>query len=257
LKLWYKHANGRGSKLSRDVLDKLEAEYTSLYRRGNPPGEPVPVLVAPFDVDGDVPLEGDIADTVRHMRNDKAPGPSGIRVEHLKEWLVISERERDPDRSKWNKFFELIQHVFRYGDLTTDLSWSVLVFIPKGSSGFRGVGLLEVAWKVVSAIIDARLKAKIQFHDSLHGFRAERGKATATIEVKLLMQNACAQSKALYQIFIDLAKAYGTLDRGRTMEVLKCYGTGPRVLRLLENFWNNQAVVARQGGYHNKAFKAE
>jgi hypothetical protein len=41
------------------------------------------------------------------------------------------------------------------------------------------------------------------------------------------------------------------------MEVLKVYGTGPRVLRLLEIFWYNQAVVARQGGYHSKAFKAE
>jgi hypothetical protein len=109
---------------------------------------------------------------------------------------------------------------------------------------------------VVSDIIDARLKVEIQFHDSLHGFRSTRGAATATIEAKLLMQNACAQCKALYQIFIDLAKAYDTPDRGRTLEVLKGYGTGPRVLRLLENFWYNQAVVARQGGYHSKAFKA-
>jgi hypothetical protein len=71
------------------------------------------------------------------------------------------------------------------------------------------------------------------------------------------MQNACAQRKALYQICIDLAKAYDTLDRGRTLEILKGYGTGPRFLRLLENFWNNQAFVTRQGGYHSKVFKAE
>jgi hypothetical protein len=78
--------------------------------------------------------------------------------------------------------------------------------------------------------------------------------ATATIEAKLLMQNVFARRKALCQIFIDLAKAYDTLDRRRNLEVL---GTGPRVLCLLENFWNNQAVVARQGGYHSKAFKDE
>jgi hypothetical protein len=58
LKAWY-----------RDDLDKLEVEYTSLHRRGNPPGDPVPVLVAPFDVDDGVPLEGEIADTVQRMRN--------------------------------------------------------------------------------------------------------------------------------------------------------------------------------------------
>jgi hypothetical protein len=106
LKAWYKHANGRGSKPSHNDLDILEAEYTSLYRHDNPPSESVPVLVAPFDVDDDVPFEGDIADTVRRMRNGKAPGPSEIRVEYLIEWLVISERERDLDISKWDKFFE-------------------------------------------------------------------------------------------------------------------------------------------------------
>jgi hypothetical protein len=142
LNAWYKHADGRGSKPSRDDLDKLEAEYNSLYRRGNPPGDPVPVLVAPFYVDDGVPLEGEIADTVRRMRNGKAPGPSGIRVEHLKEWLVLSEREQDPDGSKWGKVYELIQHVFLLGDFPTELLWSVLEPIPKGSGGFRGIGLL-------------------------------------------------------------------------------------------------------------------
>jgi hypothetical protein len=84
-------------------------------------------------VDDGVPLEGEIADTVRRMRNSKAPGPSVIRVEHLKEWLVLSEREQDPDGSKWGKFYELIQHVFLSGDLPMELSWSVLVLIAKGS----------------------------------------------------------------------------------------------------------------------------
>jgi hypothetical protein len=58
-------------------------------------------------------------------------------------------------------------------------------------------------------------------------------------------------------LFSKQRRAYDTLDRGKTLEVFKGYCTGPRVLRLLENFWNTQAVVARQGGYHSKAFKAE
>jgi hypothetical protein len=81
-------------------------------------------------------------------------------VEHLKEWLVISEREGDPDRSKWDKCFELMEHVFRSGDLPMELSWSVLALITKGSGGFRGIGLLEVAWEVVLIIIDARLRPR-------------------------------------------------------------------------------------------------
>jgi hypothetical protein len=35
------------------------------------------------------------------------------------------------------------------------------VAIPKGSGGFRTIGLLEIIWKLISSIIDSRLKHKI------------------------------------------------------------------------------------------------
>jgi hypothetical protein len=87
------------------------------------------------------------------------------------------------------------------------------------------------------------------------GFRAERGTSTAYIEAKLHMQLTCAQWKTLYQIFIDLAKAYDTLDRGRTLEILERYGVGRPIIRLLTNFWARQLVVARQARYHSSPFE--
>jgi hypothetical protein len=170
-------------------------------------------------------------------------------------WLDASKRSKDPDPVKWNKFVELLQHAFATGELQAEISWSVLVVIPKGCSGFRGIGLLEVILKVISSIIDSRLKAEIEFDDSLHGFRAERGTSTACIEAKLHMQLACAQRKTLYQIFIDLAKVYDTLDRGRTLDILEGYGVGRRIIRLLTNFWAHQLAVARQSGYHSSPFE--
>jgi hypothetical protein len=62
--------------------------------------------------------------------------------------------------------------------------------------------------------MDFRMKQGIDFDDSIHGFRAEIGTSTANIEAKLQMQLSCVQRKTLYQVFIDLAKAYDTFDRG-------------------------------------------
>jgi hypothetical protein len=154
-------------------------------------------------------------------------------------------------------FVELIQHIFRASRLPTELSWSVVVLIPKGSVGCRGIGLLEVVWKVVSSIIDIQLKNAIQFHDSLHGFRTQRGTAAATIEVKLRMNLYQGQQQTLYQVFIDMKKAYNTLHRGRTLEILKGYGVGPKILAIICNFWSEHTVVVRQGGYHGEDLKAE
>jgi hypothetical protein len=76
------------------------------------------------------------------MRCSKSPGPSGIRAEHLREWLNAAERENNPDPSRWKKMVELVQHVFETEELPTELPWSVLVLIPKGSGRCRGIGLL-------------------------------------------------------------------------------------------------------------------
>jgi hypothetical protein len=55
---WYNNASGKGSKPAHADLEKLVAEYSTLYTRANPPGDPIPILVAPFDVDDEVPKEG-------------------------------------------------------------------------------------------------------------------------------------------------------------------------------------------------------
>ena len=65
-----------------------------------------------------------------------------------------------------------------------------MVLIHKGKKDYRGIGLVEVMWKVVAAILNRRLTSSITYHDFLHGFWAGRGTGTATLEAKLLQQLA-------------------------------------------------------------------
>jgi hypothetical protein len=69
------------------------------------------------------------------------------------------------------------------------------------------------------------------------------------------MQLECAQGKKINQIFIDSAKAYDTLDIGRTLEILEGYCVGQRIIIILTNFDARQLAVARQAGYHNSPFE--
>ena len=85
---------------------------------------------------------------------------------------------------------ELVQTVFRDGDLAEEATWQVVVMIPKGKKYYRDIGLVEVMWKVVAAILNRRFTASITYHDFLHGFRTGRGTGTATLESKLLQQLA-------------------------------------------------------------------
>ena len=56
-------------------------------------------------------------------------------------------------------------------------------------------------------------------------------------------------------IFLDLTKAYDALDRSSSLEILKGYGVGEIVRRLLREYWNKSMMVARAGGYYEIGFK--
>ena len=69
---------------------------------------------------------------------------------------------------------KLIQHMWETGEIPYQMLRVAVVLIPKGSSGdYRGIGLLEVVWKLIERVVDERL-SKIELHDALHGFRAKR-----------------------------------------------------------------------------------
>ena len=108
-----------------------------------------------------------------------------------------------------------------------------MVLILKEKKEYRGIGLVEVMWKVVAAILHRRLTTAITYHDALHGFWYGRGTGTATLEAKLLQQLAAMREEVLYLVFLDLTKSYDALDRSRSLEILEGYGVGPRARRLL------------------------
>ena len=90
-----------------------------------------------------------------------------MRAEDIKSWLKLSkppERDTDPaaQPGPWNTLCELAQHLFRTQEIPQELAWQYLALLPKADGGTRGVGLLEVVWKLVEAIIDNRLKASVK-----------------------------------------------------------------------------------------------
>ena len=82
----------------------------------------------------------------------------------------------------WGKVVEMTQTAFREGKLAEEAMWQTVVLIPKGKGGFKGIGLVEVTWKVVTVILHLRLTTGIKLHDALHGLREGRGTGTSTLE---------------------------------------------------------------------------
>ena len=88
-----------------------------------------------------------------------------------------------------------------------------MVLIPKGNGDFRCFGLVELLWKVLSGIINQKIGSAVHFYDVLHSFQAGRGTGTATLEANFLQQLTAIREEILYKVFLDLLKAYDSLDR--------------------------------------------
>jgi hypothetical protein len=167
---------------------------------------------------------------VRELRNGRAAGATGLQAEHIKVWLSDAVREEEEQSNiglghKCWVFVKMMQAIWEHGSIPEQMRWEIIALLPKGGGDYRGIGLLEPFWKVVEKITVAQL-ALIKFHDGLHGGLPGRGMGTATIEARLAQSLAWRNQCLLYQIYVDLKKAYNALDREQTLIILAAYIVG-------------------------------
>ena len=62
---------------------------------------------------------------------------------------------------------------------------------------------------------------------------------TSTLEAKLVQQLASIAQNQLLQVFLDVRKAYDSLDRGWCMEIMQGCGMGQSTERLIDHHWDN------------------
>ena len=141
------------------------------------------------------PTTGDkIEEAVKKLRRNRSGGALGMQAEHLKGWLTASKRGNlapekgeeklegeEEEGGHWENPVDLVQTAFREGEMAEEATWQAVVMIPKGRKEYRGIGLVELIWKIVAAILNRWLATSITYHDFLHVFRAGRVTGTANL----------------------------------------------------------------------------
>ena len=107
-------------------------------------------------------------------------------------------------------------------------------------------------YKLCSLVINRRMCHNVGWHDGVHVFREGRGCTAAIMESKLLAEKAKSAGKILYQVFLDLSKAYDTVDWDRLFILLQDYGLGPPCRAVLQGTWMDCVLVPKKGGQYGK-----
>jgi hypothetical protein len=186
-----------------------------------------------------------------------------MRAEDVKAWLHEIRLKEEPKTGpnnqnagdNWRLIVKLLQAIWDHSEIPPQLLWMIVVLIPKGGGDYHGIGLLEPTWKVCERIMDKRLNA-IALHESLHSCCDGCGTGLAIIKAKLAQQLAHLEQVPFYGVFLDLKKAFDSMDRERCLLILKGYGARSRMIWLICNFWANATMVCWASGYYGMPFCA-
>ncbi len=133
-----------GGGLSTESLPRdvgiADGREGGVVHSGLPPGVVAAHQRHPHPCPRRTPMDQDIWEVVAKLHNGCAVGAMGMKVEHLKEWLHSIKREEavasmEGAGDRWRLFVSLIQATWERRTVPTQMSWMVIVLLPKWGGG--------------------------------------------------------------------------------------------------------------------------
>lgn len=217
----------------------------------------------PLPPNDEKPSFDEIADNIMKLSNFKSPGFDKIYVETLKLGVSAYRKNKSEqsaedlqDIDALNSLVSLIQTCWTKHSVPSAWLLTPLTLIPKpGQPGkHRGIAVLSVFWKLISRIIANRLLS-IPLHHIQHGFRARTGVLEAVTAHKLYLQAARITNTQLLGCYVDITRAYDSIDRTKLLELLESHGVGANIRGLLNYSFAHEQASLRLGGAYSKRFR--
>ncbi len=190
---------------------------------------------------------------IKNLKNNKATGPDGIPGELLKFGGYCLTR----------RLYKLILTIWTSGIVPQAMKNSLMIMIykKKGNKAecgnYRGISLLAVAGKVLARVLLIRLLsqvANVVLPESQCGFRQERGTTDMIFVARLLQEKCREQHQDLYIAFIDLTKAFDTINRDILWKILTKCGCPPKFTGILQGFHDGMTSRVTTGGLVSEPF---
>ena len=188
------------------------------------------------------------------LKNGKAAGSDEIVAE-----LVKNGGEAMVD---W--LWELLREVWRTKQIPQE--WKNAILIPlhkkkdrKVCDNYRGIALLSVPGKVLSLILLERLENIIdpQLLESQCGFRQGRGTIDQIWLTRQIIERAVEYETAAYLCFVDLTKAYDSVDRAALIAILKSYKVPRQLIDIIQEMYTNTWCQVRTAEGTSEEFQVQ
>ena len=193
------------------------------------------------------PTENEIATAIKAMANEKAVGPDGLPAELLKVGLQQA-------RTILLEFHRLITLIWREGKVPQQWKNAVITVLHKKKDktecgNYRGISLVSHVGKVLLKVVGRRLSAyrgaKGLLPEEQCGFGPNRLTTDIMFVVRRLQEIGRKAGMSLFRCFIDLQKAYDTVDRTLLWQVLTRIGVPPQIIAVSQQFHDGMRDCVR------------
>jgi len=242
-----------------DILNRWEEHYDNLLNTNNPCDPTVLDQVPDFPDIAELDIEPTIDEVglaLKSLKRYKSPGLDRIPGEllmwggdellHRLHDLIIAVWHREDIPQQW-KDSRIISIYKNKGDRSDC-----------GNS--RGISLLSVAGKVLAKVLLDRLNKYVVDEvcpETQCGFRKQRGTVDMIFLARQIQEKAREQNRDLCIAFIDLRKAFDSVNRSLLWTVMRKFGCPRKFVAVVRAFHENMTASVSVGGEETNRFKVE
>ncbi len=199
--------------------------------------------------------EKEIISIILGFNTKKATGPNSLPIEIL---LLLANDIATPLKMIINLSLQTGIYIEKL-----KISRVIPIYKEKGNklecSNYRPISLLSNLNKIFEKIMHSRLYNFLEIHNVIHnkqfGFRRKHSTNHALIELTESVRNALDKGKISYAVFIDLQKAFDTVDHEILLKKLEFYGIRGTALNWFRSYLHKRKqFVSINGSESSIAF---
>ena len=250
-------AASRGSSSNQPSLATFTEHFETVHRCGQPVAQEVlDSAAAPQNHEPwQLPTTAVVLDAVGKLKSGRAADPAGVCAEALQ-------------AASTNHTVLLRLHAIILAALTSGIpavakESMLLPFHKKGDAAdpnnYRGIQLISMLRKLLALILCMALAPYLEprLLEYQSGFRHQRGCADQLFTLRQLAGMAVEWQQRLYVAFVDLRKAFDSINRQALMVILRARGVPEQLIGYVAELHEDTTCSVRVGGQRGNSFSME
>nr|VZH96743.1 unnamed protein product [Spirometra erinaceieuropaei] len=238
------------------ILKRWAEHFRGVLNRPSAISDAAIARLPQVETNADLDLPPSLQETIRavqQLSSGKAPGSDAIPAEVYKHG----------GPQLMDNLTALYQEMWRQGEVPQDFKDATIVHLYKRKGyrqvcdNHRGISLLNIAGKIFACILLNRLNNHLEqglLSESQCGFRRHRGTTDMIFAARQLQEKCQEMRTHLYSTFVDLTKAFDTVNREGLWKITQKFGCPERFTQMVRQLHDGMMARVTDNGAVSEAF---